>query len=321
MDMVYAVQVPKEEAEKIRVWLKKNGYYLEGFRPERTEDGQVLFPVKPGFKGEALGLKVVKAKLTKMTMAPKPRLPFDIIGDICIFKEGRRGVRYVDEIRRIRQIYRFVNTFYLKKGGLEGVERVPQLKFLGGIEKEVTLHVENGLKFLVNVKKTYFNPRLATERRRVCELMSEGELMLDMFAGVGPFSITAAKFKGVKSDALDINPVAVELLKKNVELNKVEGLVTPYNCDAASFTTDKRYNRVLMNLPFGSLKYLGKAVSLCGRSAVIHVYLAQSEQKKDYTNEILAAIGTTRSVVRIAKQRVLEYAPRLYIERYDVCLD
>lgn len=317
--MVCALLVPKTEAEKVRVWLKRNGYYLDGFRPKRTESG-VLFPVKPSVSEEILGFRVVEADLERIRVPPKPRLPFDIVGDICIFKEGRRGVRYVDEMRRIKETYRFVKTFYVKKGRLEGVERVPTLRFLGGVRKEVTLHIENGLKFFVNVKKTYFNPRLATERRRICEIVGASESVLDMFAGVGPFSITLAKFRGAKVDALDINPTAIRLLKKNIKINHVEGLVTPHNCDAQSFTTNERYDRILMNLPFGALRYLGKAVSLAGVGSTIHVYLAQTTQNQDYTQEILGQVGATRKIESIAKSKVLEYAPRLYIERYDVGL-
>ncbi|MEM0272745.1 MAG: methyltransferase [Thermoprotei archaeon] len=305
----------------MRLWLKKNGFYADEFQPKLTEQGEVLLPVKHEFvMSNTFGLNVVRTKLFRSYSRPQPRLPFDIIGDICIFKEGKRGVRYTDEVRRLKSMYRFLTTFYLKIGVLEGTERIPPLKLLDGPDKSITIHVENGLKFYVDVKKTYFNPRLATERRRISELVTSGEHVLDLFAGVGPFSITIAKYSKAKVDAVDINPHSIALLKKNIELNRVVGLVKAYNSDAACFSPKNRYDRVLMNLPFNSIVYLEKAISLCKRNAIIHLYLAQSIDKKDYTQDIVKKLSSLGKVGNITKTRVLEYAARRLIERYDVAL-
>jgi len=320
--MVYAVRIRKREAETLRSWLKENGFYAGEFQPKMTEQGEVLLPVKRNFvASNPLGLEVVNVKLLRNHVKPQPKLPFDVIGNICIFKQGRRGIRYVDEIRRLKSIYNFLTTFYLKVGVLEGVERVPPLKLLAGPDRALTVHIENGLKFYVDVKRTYFNPRLATERRRVSGLVENGEQVLDMFAGVGPFSITIAKYKGASVDAVDVNPYSIMLLKKNIEINGVKGLVNAYRSDAANFSPEKRYDRVLMNLPFNALTYLKKAIALCKRNSVLHIYLAQRSDKKDYTQDILATLRGLQKKGNVTKTRVLEYAPRLLIERYDTQLE
>src|SRR5579875_488218 len=276
--MVYAVRIRKREAETLRSWLKENGFYAGEFQPKMTEQGEVLLPVKRNFvASNPLGLEVVNVKLLRNHVKPQPKLPFDVIGNICIFKQGRRGIRYVDEIRRLKSIYNFLTTFYLKVGVLEGVERVPPLKLLAGPDRALTVHIENGLKFYVDVKRTYFNPRLATERRRVSGLVENGEQVLDMFAGVGPFSITIAKYKGASVDAVDVNPYSIMLLKK--------------------------------------------AIALCKRNSVLHIYLAQRSDKKDYTQDILATLRGLQKKGNVTKTRVLEYAPRLLIERYDTQLE
>jgi tRNA (guanine37-N1)-methyltransferase len=316
--MVYAVRVPIREAERIRLWLKEHGYYCNSFRPKSLGDN-VLFPVNDIFlRNNNLNLNVVKVKMQKVDAVQQPRLAFDLIGDICIFKRGFRGIKYKNEIRKLKKLYKFIKTFYVKIGRLDGIERVPTLKFLSGIKKEITLHSENGLKFYVNVKKTYFNPRLATERRRICGLVSPSEEVLDLFAGVGPFSITLAKFRKVSVDAVDINPYAVSLLIKNIRINNVDNLVYPHLADAANFSSEKKYDRIIMNLPFGSLMYLRRAAQLCKEKSIIHIYLAQKAEKKDYSEEILETLRGAGRVDHIMKTEVFEYAPRLSVERYDI---
>ena len=74
----------------------------------------------------------------------------------------------------------------------------------------------------LDVKKVYFSPRLATERKRVADLVSDGEEILDMFAGVGPFPFVIAKEKSVDITAVDINEVAIQYLNENIKINKVK---------------------------------------------------------------------------------------------------
>ena len=73
----------------------------------------------------------------------------------------------------------------------------------------------------LDVKNVYFSPRLATERKRVQELTNDGEEILDMFAGIGPFPIVIAKEKNVNITAVDINEHAIKYLNENIKLNKL----------------------------------------------------------------------------------------------------
>ncbi|USS40742.1 23S rRNA (uracil(1939)-C(5))-methyltransferase RlmD [Thermococcus aggregans] len=56
--------------------------------------------------------------------------------------------------------------------------------------------------------------------KKVAELV-EGEKVLDLYSGVGTFGIYLAK-KGFKVEGIEINPFAVEMAKKNVEINNVD---------------------------------------------------------------------------------------------------
>ena len=77
-----------------------------------------------------------------------------------------------------------------------------------------TVHKEFGSRFLLDVKKVYFSPRLATERKRITDHVKNNEIIVDMFAGIGPFSISIARKHKVKIYAIDINPICLQISKK-----------------------------------------------------------------------------------------------------------
>lgn len=69
----------------------------------------------------------------------------------------------------------------------------------------------------------------------VDKIFGKGEVLLDMFCGIGPLTIKAAKKKQMKVLANDLNPECFKYLKENIKLNKVEKLVLPFNMDAREF--------------------------------------------------------------------------------------
>lgn len=82
-------------------------------------------------------------------------------------------------------------------------------------------------------------------------------------AGVGPFSIPAAKKKGAIVFANDLNPASFEWLCENVKLNKVESLVHTFNMDGREFirqqvaSIGRPFNHFIMNLPATAIEFLG----------------------------------------------------------------
>src|SRR5207244_5720838 len=86
--------------------------------------------------------------------------------------------------------------------------------------------LEFGLRYLVDVEHAYFSPRLGSERWRVARQVRPGEVVVDMFAGVGPYAILIARTRKPKSvHAIDANPAAVELLRENARRNRAETVV------------------------------------------------------------------------------------------------
>lgn len=203
----------------------------------------------------------------------------DVIGDIAIVKlgEGREEKKEEDDGpavgRAIMEAMRNVRAVYDQRGGLEGDFRLRRLRHLAGEERTLTLHRENGLRFVVDVESCYFSPRLSTERARIADLVEDGEVVLNMFAGVGPYSITVARRKDVEVYSNELNEAAYRLHLENDRLNKVEERVHATNEDAMTLAhPDGRFDRVLMPHPSQSDRFLGAARRMVREGGWIHYY-------------------------------------------------
>jgi tRNA (guanine37-N1)-methyltransferase len=101
--------------------------------------------------------------------------------------------------------------------------------------------------------------------------------VVDLFAGVGPFSVLIAKRNPtVKVYAVDLNPDAVELLKVNVRVNRVENRVYPLLGDARRLAAAKlkgKADRVIMNLPETAIDFVDAACqAIKPQGGVLHFY-------------------------------------------------
>ncbi|CAL5356728.1 unnamed protein product [Camellia sinensis] len=114
-----------------------------------------------------------------------------------------------------------IQTVVNKIDAIHNDYRTMQLEVLAGNRSLVTIVVENGLRFHVDLATVYWNSRLATERQRLLNCFTCYDVVCDVFAGVGPIAISAGrKVKYVFAN--DLNPFAVEYLERNCVLNELE---------------------------------------------------------------------------------------------------
>ncbi|KAM4626038.1 tRNA (guanine(37)-N(1))-methyltransferase isoform 2-T2 [Polymixia lowei] len=142
-----------------------------------------------------------------------------------------------------------------------------KMEVLAGEENMVAKVKENGVTYEFDFSRVYWNPRLSTEHMRVVQLVQRGDTVLDVFAGVGPFAIPAARH-GATVLANDLNPESYRWLQHNVKLNKVERKVRSFNLDGRAFIRgpmrqelpallkEKASVHVVMNLPALALEFL-----------------------------------------------------------------
>ncbi|WP_297465161.1 class I SAM-dependent methyltransferase family protein [Thermococcus sp.] len=324
-----AVRVPKKEAEKIRRKLLELGVLANGYSIKR-EGGFVLFPVTEPLDS----FELVEAEFEKLENRPhsyrevvevpeelRPLLPssFDIIGDIAIIELPEELMpcgRAIGEA--ILKVHRHIKAVFAKGGKVEGEYRVRELIHLAGENRTVTIHRENGIRLRIDVARVYFSPRLATERMRVFERAQPGEIVFDMFAGVGPYSILLAK-KARLVFAVDLNPWAVCYLEKNVRLNRVNNVI-PILGDVRKVAGKIKADRVIMNLPKFADRFLREAMLSVRPGGTIHYYGFGPEEDLYSEHEamiraIARELGLT--VEFLDRRKVRPYAPR----QFNIAID
>ena len=190
---------------------------------------------------------------------------FDIVGDIAIIKTSGDSSSEAKIIaNQILSIHKNIKTVFLQTSAIKSGYRIRELKLLSGENKTVTNYKESGCLFQVDLEKCYFSPRLSYERGRIATIVNAGENVVNMFTGVGCFSIIIAKKnQSIKVYSIDINPKAVEYLEKNIYINKLYGKVIPFLGDAKNIIESQLVgiaDRVLMPLPELALEYLSSAL-------------------------------------------------------------
>ena len=215
---------------------------------------------------------------------------FDQIGDIIIVripdsllsKKKIIGETLLNEVKIVRSVY-------CQTSDVEGNFRTRNLEIIAGEDNTETEYKEFGCKFIVDVEKAFFSPRLSTERKRIANLIQDEEIVTNMFAGVGMFSIMAAKKKKCTVYSLDINPIASKLCEKNIELNKLAGKIISINGDASKIIKEQLKNksdRTLMLLPERSDEFLESAISTTKNGGIIHYYSHIHADKKSAAGKL-----------------------------------
>jgi tRNA (guanine37-N1)-methyltransferase len=240
------------------------------------------------------------------------------IPDSLISKKRIIGKTLLDKVKTARSV------FY-QSSDVRGDFRIRDLELLAGEDSTETEYKENGCRFMVDVEKTFFSPRLSTERERIANLVTEGEVIVNMFAGIGIFSIMIAKQKKCTVYSIDINPIASKLCEKNISRNKLKGTVISINGDAAKQIIEKQLenksDRTLMLLPERSDEFLNSAIYTTKDQGVIHYYLHQSSPKKQQVATLASQhykqITPVKSKILDAKI-VRAIGPRYYQAVVDV---
>jgi tRNA (guanine37-N1)-methyltransferase len=240
----------------------------------------------------------------------------DVIGDLAIVKlpevspavKRQVAEKILREMKKVRGVFE-------QEGGIAGEYRLRSLKHIGGENRTMTLHRENGCSFRVDIAKVYFSPRLSTERLIIANMVEEGERVLNMFAGVGPFSIAIARRRReAKVTSCEVNRFAYNLHLENNLMNKVAGRINTINADAATLPSRLRskFDRILMPHPSGANRYIGTALSLLDDDGVIHYYRHLSAADfEEARSAILDELREVPGLTGVNVRRVREVGPRL----------
>ena len=250
---------------------------------------------------------------------------FDQIGDIIIVRIPDSLISKKKVIgKTLLEQVSTANTVFYQSSPVEGDFRTRQLEVIAGEDKTQTEYKENGCRFIVDVEKAFFSPRLSTERERIAGLVNENEVVINMFGGVGMFSLLAAKDTTCTVYNIDINPVAAQLCKENTRINKLKGEVISLNGDASQIINEQlsgKADRVLMLLPERSDEFLDSALTGLKNNGIIHYYShIHAEKKQDapkLSEEHFLSVNNSNAEI-ITSRNVRPVGPRFYQTVVDV---
>ncbi|MBL7206411.1 MAG: class I SAM-dependent methyltransferase family protein [Candidatus Aenigmarchaeota archaeon] len=233
---------------------------------------------------------------------------FQRIGDIVILNLKKQVDSLDTEIAQtILDNFPYVKSIW-KKSGIKGELRVPEVRHVLGEKRSITIHKENNCLFKMDISKVMFSQGNLKERGRLPEIIKDGEVVIDMFAGIGYFSIPIAKANpGCKIIAIEKNPDSVKLLRENCRLNKVNNIeIVESDCRDFCGSAD----RILMGYFPGTESFLEKAFSLLKDDGVVHYHNIYKEN--ELWDKPLKELKEFGKMDILYKAKVKSYAPKVW---------
>lgn len=324
--------VPKKKAEPVRRKLIEKGVLRRDLQI-RSDAKNVYIPVTQridlGYPIEKMDFKEMELQVSDYRLLVdvpeelRPLLPssFDTVGSIAIVKMEDEVAPYAAKIgKAIMATQISIKTVCMDSGVIDQF-RTRNVKVVAGEKTTETVHKEYGLTFKVDVARAFFTPRLATERQAVAKQIKPGEVVIDMFAGIGPFSIMIAKTGSPRVVyAIDMNPDAIELMKENIALNKAIS-VSPILGDAREVVPRlEKADHIVMNLPHDGRGFIGEAIRALKPGGVIHFYeITEEDEVQKNLDEIAdAARREGRLMKELARRRIKSYSPTMTFYGFDL---
>ena len=291
------MKVERKQAEGTRLKLAEKGLLDGSYVPARDSEF-VYFAVK---RAQA-GMKTIEKRLMKRGEYGKPLgvelagkltpgeldglvKSFDIIGDIAVIGIPPSLISKQKLIASaIMKNHRNIKTVAKKTGGTAGEFRIRPVKVIAGAKRTHTIYREGGCDFELDINKTYFSPRLGTERTRIATLVKPSERVLVPFAGVGPFAIRIARAQPTaKVVGVELNPEAAKYFKSNIARNRCNNVVV-LKGDVARLLPGKYKgvaDRIAMPLPKDGIRFLPYIIPCLKKGGVLHYY-SFGDSKKPY---------------------------------------
>ena len=279
---------------------------------ERAGNYPVVEQKDPEFLQKTFSLKeYLKDSFSEAELAYVPS-GWQILGDIIII-----SIPEVLEDNKKKVAEALLSMYpkcksVIRDFGIEGQFRQPKRQLLLGSGTE-TIHKEHGCFFKQDVTKVMYSKGNLEERKRMSRL-GKGEVVVDMFAGIGYFSIPmAVHSRPRKIISIEINPESFAYLKENIRLNRVEDIITPVCGDCSKFTPEGTADRVLMGYVGTTHYYLEPAIKVLKNSGgILHYHETVPEnlaktRPQDRIKKAAESLG--KKVEILETRRIKKYSP------------
>lgn len=225
----------------------------------------------------------------------------------------------------ILKIFPSIKSVFVKLGEITGELRRPQIKLIAGVNDSIVENFENGVWYVYDAKKIMFAKGNISERGRLANLVNENEIILDMFIGIGYFSLPIAKKNpNVKIYGIDLNSDSIYWLKKSIEKNKISNIIVIEgdNREKIKELISKgiKFDRILMGYLPPPSEFIESALSILKEGGILHY---DALIRTDFVDEDLASVRRLfevdgKRVEILNPQRVKSYRPK--VDHYVVDL-
>ena len=206
---------------------------------------------------------------------------FHLVGHVALVHLNLNTMRYASLISEKTLEYdQRILSVAVKAGPTVGTTRLPSYELVAGDSNTITTHIEGGVKFRLDPLRLTFSGGNRRERTRLSECVEDGEMVVDMFACVGQFSLHIAKGANVKVIAIEINPDAYRFLLENIKLNRLESRVTALLGDCREVHPKRTANRIIMGYLHNTIEYLPLALeTVVEDGGFIHMHMNVPESE------------------------------------------
>jgi tRNA wybutosine-synthesizing protein 2 len=272
--------------------------------------------------------KKLKNHLTEKELSLLPS-GFQSIGKKIIIKLPQELISKKELISEIYlKILPHKESVYLNKGRITGKYREPEnILYIAGKKDDLAIHKEHGVKYKFDITKIMFSQGNLRERRYLSSLVKNGEVIVDMFAGIGYFSLPIGKLaKPKKIYSIELNPVSFKYLQENIELNNLEDVIQPINGDSKEIVLNLsskgiKADRVIMGVFPAPKDFINEALTLTKDSSTIFHYegIADKEEYMNLYYEFSEVAQKAGFKTKLKDKRfVKSYGPGLYHVVLDI---
>ena len=191
--------------------------------------------------------------------------------------------------------------------GVSGELREPSVKKIAGAGTK-TVVMEHGIKYRLDAAKIMFSKGNHHERQRVTALVKPDDVVIDMFAGIGYFTLGIAR-NAKKVIAIEKNPIAFAYLKENVKLNGLKNVET-INADNRNAKCEKA-GRIIMGYFPGTEAFISFAIRMLKEKGTVHYHNVCGEEelgRKDDFARFAKDLGFSYEI--LFRKKVKDSAPK-----------
>ncbi len=228
--------------------------------------------------------------------------------------------------QKVAELYPRSKSIWLRSGQIKGKFRKPTgLEHLWGEESPEVINKEHGIRYKFDFTKIMFAKGNVYERQLLPKRIPKGQVIVDMFAGIGYFTLgLAKKTKPEIIYSIEWNETAFKYLKENIKLNKVSNRVQPIFGDCKEIVKKLaddgvKADFVIMGLLPAPVDAIEPALNLAKKEGTVFVYEGVEEDDSTRLFDEFSEIAAKKDFdcKLIDRRLVKSFAPH----RYHVVLE